>query len=988
MSAQEQRYRGETMDHWLEALHGGSGRKGTMASEILESMGPAAVPGVVEILKKNRSYPNYNTRGVVEGVCEPLLPIVIRQGRLTDRQRSKQLRLALSYLELASIPVAVDLLARAENPKVKSRIIFALNLRSYASEKFVKVLIRESESNHPWVQRNVAVAFGNQGELAKSEDAVMAIQRLLTSESQTVRLSAIVSISRLKLKHPKLSKDVRAFLLEAPVAFIGSDLENLKTVVGLYPSCEPTLLKMVESRNWPKKRFALTLLGSIKGGNATRLAVLNHALSKRWNEGLYEALLALIDMGENAKGCLPNLLKLFREDARPPLEVYDILQNLRNEAAEAIPYLMKCSKKGNDMHARLSLYTLGFVGQKDSKTLDFLLSSLKSPSVPHNYGAIKGLGELGARNARVFEVFGDYLRRNRLFNNQRLAVRTLVRLKAPKAFWIKNIRISKSKDEDRRLLAYECLTQVGPAAEGFIPKLMKNFDLETSDEVRSYILIALVSLGPSRREVLTLLSKIIDSKSPAKPNLTIYTALLSLRKIKKLDRGALIPPLIKLWKGTPKLREQVVKTIGSIKDRDSLARVFLIERFKEGDDGALEALAKSQGQTIPGMLTLLFHEDDSGLKHKVVLAMKAWSNDSAGARGCLLKGLTAANWKFRVESLRSLTGAVSITDTGLGLIEARLKDDNWHVRRAAVNLLGSLRHRARSAVPNLLAMTKDESQIIRAETAMAFARILPEPSSVEEKLLPLLTDWDLRVRCAALYALGRLKSSSKKSLMAQIRALDDRSYAVVRWAQYSLSECRSAQLKLLISLLEEGFHEKQQEFRIVIRDIGSRCLPILLKRLKSEQSEVRYCATYFLTQLGSPAMAPLFQLLKDSDALARQTAAHGLVNIGEEAGPGLVHFLKKNRSVRDQTLVLSILSKLDELPQGANFLVFRALDSDHFQIRYLAIECLLGMEEIGYSVRQTLEKRTRDSHWMVRSRARDALMELKVEHELRSKRKK
>ncbi|MDF1667124.1 MAG: HEAT repeat domain-containing protein, partial [Planctomycetota bacterium] len=220
-------------------------------------------------------------------------------------------------------------------------------------------------------------------------------------------------------------------------------------------------------------------------------------------------------------------------------------------------------------------------------------------------------------------------------------------------------------------------------------------------------------------------------------------------------------------------------------------------------------------------------------------------------------------------------------------------------------------------------------------------------------------------------------SSSKESLEAQLSLLNDESRAVREWVLYSLSQCQTAQLGELNQLLEKDFDENYPEFGILSRDIGSRFIPVLVKRLASEDSDVRYYATYFLSQLGETATTALFQSLKDPDALVRQMAAKGLARIGTRAGPALIQLLVENKSRSDQILVLSILSKLATCPIGALPHLLERLKSEDVQLRCLAIDTILRVEKPGAEVLPALTPLLSDPNWTVRRKAKDALEQLR-----------
>ena len=219
-----------------------------------------------------------------------------------------------------------------------------------------------------------------------------------------------------------------------------------------------------------------------------------------------------------------------------------------------------------------------------------------------------------------------------------------------------------------------------------------------------------------------------------------------------------------------------------------------------------------------------------------------------------------------------------------------LDDDEVHVRTRAIRTLGLMGAHAKPAVPTLMTIANTGTPPERVLAIEALGRIGPEPASALPVLRRLLRDKDLAVRTEAIHSLRAMKQEAEPAIEELAAVLDERSLSV---------------------------HVKYRAIW-VLKEIGSRSMPILMQALAHPDSEIRACAAGALGSIGGEdqnVAALLAKSLLDPDAKVRAQAAISLGAIGPRARPAVAQ-LKKLLDDPNDIVVLRAEKALEEIEEG------------------------------------------------------------------------
>ncbi|CAE8735974.1 unnamed protein product [Polarella glacialis] len=294
------------------------------------------------------------------------------------------------------------------------------------------------------------------------------------------------------------------------------------------------------------------------------------------------------------------------------------------------------------------------------------------------------------------------------------------------------------------------------------------------------------------------------------------------------------------------VRRKAVKELGKYRD----------------DQDAIAALAKALG------------DEDVAVQLAAQGAMQkvAAVADPRTVRASLDRITSACEWT-RIASLSTLadiTGRFGHETRGTaldlevdGAVAERLKDDDWGVRRAAMDTLAA---RAAPNCPVAIAaarsLLEDQMGTVRESAIKAIACLVPSGSrEAIDWISPRLDDWHESVRRAAVVAIARIaEKGDQHAIELEKGACDDRSWIVRKAATDSLAQMATLNdlpsLRKLAQMLEDfdplprmaaiygmaelcgvGHHKaiKLAEARLEHRDPGTRQAAVqLLEKLATQ----------------------------------------------------------------------------------------------------------------------------------------------------------
>ena len=231
----------------------------------------------------------------------------------------------------------------------------------------------------------------------------------------------------------------------------------------------------------------------------------------------------------------------------------------------------------------------------------------------------------------------------------------------------------------------------------------------------------------------------------------------------------------------------------------------------------------------------------------------------------LIVGVIAAAALFSESLLLADDGSTAKNGgsaVSVSLLIQDLNSDSQPKRIAAIDRLGSMGPKAAAgesgAVEALQKQLKlkSSSAMVQAHAAHALGQIGAAARPAAEALVSLVGSSDETVRREAVRALAKIKPGAKLVLPILARLLGDASPAVRTNALQALTEFGEPAVPLLIKALDD---EKTDYWAmLVLAELGPQAkaaVPALIKKLSSQQPEIRHEALIALGKIG-PAAAP------------------------------------------------------------------------------------------------------------------------------------
>ena len=293
--------------------------------------------------------------------------------------------------------------------------------------------------------------------------------------------------------------------------------------------------------------------------------------------------------------------------------------------------------------------------------------------------------------------------------------------------------------------------------------------------------------------------------------------------------------------------------------------------------GAMGAKAKPAIKYMIGVLG----EDVSGSVRQAIVQALIKLGDPAK------KALTGAS-KHPIPEIRRMVvvalGNLKDPSTVDALAAAVLNDEDATVRQNAVAALMQIE--GAGLVEKMLAAIEDDKQKPEVTARAIKALGLTGDSSAVEPLTALLEDSgkDIRIRCFAADALGRMKHKVPSVVKPLLGALKDKKPDIRVWAAWALNGAQSPEVvKPLSDVLA-----KDADHRVRIRAADAlaltqdpKAVKPLIDALQDDHADVRLWATLGLGGfMDRKAVGPLNTALMDSDDRVRLRAVESLGKIG------------------------------------------------------------------------------------------------------------
>jgi HEAT repeat protein len=303
-----------------------------------------------------------------------------------------------------------------------------------------------------------------------------------------------------------------------------------------------------------------------------------------------------------------------------------------------------------------------------------------------------------------------------------------------------------------------------------------------------------------------------------------------------------------------------------------------------------------------------------------------------------------------------------------------MRDGNWDERQLAMNVAIHLDIPTSADVAEALEVWNGSMD----QTVANYLRQIGQEAL--PPLMRLLTADDPIRRRGAVWALGEMKDNAVVPTL--IAALEDQDPMVRREAAVALRQFRDgAAVDSLIKLLrDESWHVRKVAAETLV-DAGATAIPVLLRMMQDDRTDVRRIAIGVLGRLGNASAVPaLLPYLEDDNSDIRAMAVTALGQIGDEsAADGLGTLLSDSITPRwsDATIGQMAKNALEKIgTEKAMSIVNRLrLPSGQASTAQQAKEKLINITrpkpeaENKSTLPAKLQKMLRNSDWQLRRKA-------------------
>ncbi|QDV17077.1 putative lyase [Gimesia panareensis] len=596
----------------------------------------------------------------------------------------------------------------------------------FAASTDVDSLVRELKSENEDAQALAAHQLGELGPSAKS--AVPALINVVKDGSVAARSEAIIALGKIgpdaAAAVPELAKILRGY----SVILKYNALQSLRQIG---PQAKPAMKQispLLESNNSYLKISAAWAAAKIDPDNKEILKqaipILMEGLNVSINEVRNDAALALSQIG--APAVKPLLAELKHEHQAQHTDecrqICDVLAQMGAGGESAIPTLLKIVDKVDD--PSLVWRAAHALGN---------IRSQPDKVVPALTGLLTNESPIVRAHAAI--SLGDF------GPEARSAVPALTKLLADPELNVK-------------LDAATALGAIGPAAAPAVPELASAMQ---AGPVALTLTSASALAGIGDASVPAL-NKMLKDDSPLK-----LLAVHVLGEIGAASKDS-VPELLKLLGSPdPEVKNTAITSLGEIGPAAKAAEPALLEILKTSEgktrNAAVFALSKiGSEKAIPLIKKYAAAPgDDERLQLVCAWALVRNNPHDPETVKAALPGLTKA-----------------------------LSDERPLVRREAANAISLMGPQAKSAIPALTAVLKEEQnpRVIQ-ELITALAEIGPDASSAISTIAPYLNSGNIDLRLIATYAMARFGKAAKAEAPQLEKSLDSSNgmeNAVTLWA--------------------------------------------------------------------------------------------------------------------------------------------------------------------------------------------------------------
>jgi HEAT repeat protein len=463
----------------------------------------------------------------------------------------------------------------------------------------------------------------------------------------------------------------------------------------------------------------------------------------------FGAVIALSEIGPDAKDAIPALLRNFRR--KDLFGGSGASTALAKIGAPAVPSLLELLEDKNEDIRSQAILVLGGIGPQAKAATPALKELLAADSTKLQLAAAEALWEIA---------------------------------KEPKSLFVLQAAL---EDRDRfvRQSAAARLGKIGPDAKTAVPGLSRllNDDWEGA---RNDAARALGRIGPDAKESVGAL---IESAKRARQYLFRTDVVESLRRIGPNGVPVLMDTL---KKEDDYAQELAAETLGLIGPKAEAAASLLESMLKNADGRLCTALAlalwriKKHDSAVPALIKCLSHADDA-VRWNAAEALGEIGPSAEEAVPALTKSLKDGGDSLRCDAAKALGKIGQKAGSSAEALKTALKDSDIFVRPGAAIALWQI-SRDPAAIDALVEALHSKRDLERRMAAEALSEFGPDAKAAIPALLKALRDKDSSVSDHAIVALGNIGPDAKEAVPHLVEALKSTAMFTSDWAAAALKK--------------------------------------------------------------------------------------------------------------------------------------------------------------------------------------------------------
>lgn len=695
------------------------------AAYALALRGPDAVRALPELIKaigdSDEQVWAQATRAIanIGPAAEAAVPALI--GKLSEYEQQQRYRsvLALAKIGPKAIPALLEGLKHKDSERIRAGCADALGAMGIEAVPAIGALEAQFADWSEQAREHAALALGQIGAPAES-----VLVKALTHEQPQVRVAALNGLGQFSVQSPEGIAALQKFTTEgeatsrrlALLALAGSAVDK--------SSLDQPILKALTDAEPAVRETAVITLKRLGSSAPDVVPALTKMLASDDAQLRRTAAVALGTLGNKAAAALPTLIEALRKQAEDESTIVAVIGQI---GSPAVGPLLAAAGDNSIPPERLA-QALSRIGPAAATAL---VAELNSKDAKIREIAIRALAGLVDSNPEIGGRIADALQDNNV--QVRVAAVHAIGQWSGKGKSHEQALIKLSEDPSAlvRAEALSSLHAIGCESDTLKPLLARGLNDSSADVKRS----ALQSLS-ARPE---LAGEMAAGMAPLLADSAAQVRAMAAKSLGLAAKQAApaLPGMVKVLgrENNADVRVEIVTAIGLI---------------GENPEQSLAALEKC------------LSDDDPRVLQAAILAVGGFKDAARGTVPKLSPLATHAAPSIRSAALETLAALAEKNPDSANMFITALSDEDWTVRRAAAQSLGTFGAAGKRAVPLLFGMLDDDQDRDYARAALKL--IDAADADAVPVLLEGLNSEDRMMKYYAAFFLKKVGPAGKEAL--------------------------------------------------------------------------------------------------------------------------------------------------------------------------------------------------------------------------------